>query len=106
MINLKKIGVYAAVIAVVFALGAASGGMISWSYCKSGQKSAVIKHQDKELEAVAEVHDRGTKRTEKLHKTLEGLGNVKDDRECDVLESGAPVDFDRVLRDAYHQKTR
>lgn len=101
--NLKKIGIVAAVVAVVFVLGAVSGGMIGWQYCKSSQKTAVIKHQDKELKDVAEVHDRKVVRDEKLHKTLEGLSDVKDDRECTVLDSGAPVDFDRMLRDAYRQ---
>lgn len=103
MNNLKKISIAAAVVVVVFVLGTVSGVMIGWSYSKRSQDKAVIKYQDRELKAVAEVHKRKEKRNERLEKTREAIRYVKDDSKCNVLDNPVPADFADGMRDFYRR---
>lgn len=100
---LKKIMSKAVIIAIVFVLGAISGGMIAWSYSKRSQDKAVIKYQDKELKAVEKIHERKEKRTERLQKTREVILNVKDDSKCSILDTPVPDAFADGMRDFYRR---
>ena len=102
----KKTATLVMIIAVVFLLGMISGGIVGWSWCKSGGYKAEVKEQKRELKAIDKMDTRQGKRREKLSKTRQVIRNVKDTRSCNVLDTPYPTDFISGMRRFYDSQAR
>lgn len=104
--GLKKLLTKIVIVAVIFVLGAGSGTMLGWSWCKRSVDKSVIREQGRQLNAIAKIDKRQGRRQIKLEAAREGLRNVQDTRKCNVLDTPVPDDFANRLRKFYRTQTR
>ena len=97
--KLKKVAMIAVAVIVVFVLGALSGGMLGWSYCKSSQKSAVIKQQEKDANEVLKHEDKKDAAEQKIRDIIrKRVKTAIDPSGC--LDRNSPDDYLNGLFDA------